>query len=865
METTINQNGRNGLFPVDHRLYSCTGFISNLKSFLILFVTITLISCGGGGSDPAPVISDKVEATFSPAGGTLVWTASNNQSTATLTVPDGALDNDTTITIQSTSASVPGLDFIPGTVLEFGPDGLVFNKPVDLVINYNPAALGSISATTLKIYRISNNLAVALPSTVDATANTITTSITGFSTFGVAVAPGDVVVPDDVVFSAWVGVTNTEVTFPAEANGLDFIRSTEFDCDIANYSLCANGQLDVLSGMTVTDSAANTSRAAWYSLQDGAQISLPTAVTATRYSTRTNGTQVIAFNNKLWLIGGSGAGLKNDVWSSSDGVAWIEETAAAEFPARFQHQVEVFNGKLWIIGGLTDTGTGYANDVWSSSDGVSWTEVTTSGPIFSPRHQHQLVDFGNKLWLIGGVDDNNVLKNDIWSSSDGVNWSEVTTSGTIFTPRGRHQAVAFNGKLCVIGGYFDPGTVFTNYNDVWCSSDGVTWNEDTASAGFSARNNHQVEVFNNKLWVIGGQSDTGSVSDVWSSSDGVAWVEETAAAEFPAFFLYQAVVFNNKLWNIGDDAWSSIDGANWINETTAAEFSVRAAHQVVVFNSELWLIGGNSYSGYKNDVWRSSDGLSWSEVATSGTIFSPRLSHQVTVFNGKLWVIGGLTDASLENDVWSSSDGITWTEETAAAGFTTRYYHQVVAFNSKLWLIGGLGPVDGVDYKNDVWSSSDGITWTEETAAAAFSARSRHQVVVFNNKLWLIGGRDGLLKNDVWSSSDGVSWIRETDAAGFSPRSYTQAEVINNKLWIIGGFDGGYKNDVWSSSDGVTWAEVTSSGPVFSPRFNHQVVVFNNKLMIIGGSDNIGNNNDVWSSSDGASWSLSYRNVIRFQ
>ena len=72
----------------------------------------------------------------------------------------------------------------------------------------------------------------------------------------------------------------------------------------------------------------------------------------------------------------------------------------------------------------------------------------------------------------------------------------------------------------------------------------------------------------------------------------------------------------------------------------------------------------------------------------------------------------------------------------SALSFSARDDHQVVTFNNKMYLIGGY---DGSD-KNDVWSSTDGIHWIEETANAAFSARSRHQVVVFNNKMVLIGG-----------------------------------------------------------------------------------------------------------------------------
>ncbi|MFK5880013.1 MAG: hypothetical protein QM478_11045 [Flavobacteriaceae bacterium] len=280
--------------------------------------------------------------------------------------------------------------------------------------------------------------------------------------------------------------------------------------------------------------------------------------------------------------------------------------------------------------------------------------------------------------------------------------------------------------------------------------------------------------------------------------------------------------------------------------TANAGFSGRSGHQAVSFNNKLWVIGGADGSN-KNDVWSSSDGISWTEE-TANAEFSARNLHQSVSFNNKLWVIGGNDDDDRKNDVWSSSDGISWTEQTANAGFSARAAHQVVSFNNKLWVIGG--KVNGVsnNFQKDVWSSSDGINWTQETANASFSARYSHQAVSFNNKLWVIGGYDGSNKNDVWSSVDGINWTQETTNAGFSARVVHQAVSFNNQLWVIGGSDGSFgsnKNDVWSSVDGISWTEQTNSA-AFSARSFHQVVSFNNQLWVIGGYDG-SNKNDVWS------------------
>ena len=57
--------------------------------------------------------------------------------------------------------------------------------------------------------------------------------------------------------------------------------------------------------------------------------------------------------------------------------------------------------------------------------------------------------------------------------------------------------------------------------------------------------------------------------------------------------------------------------------------------------------------------------------------------------------------------VWSSSDGIHWTEETAAADFTTSFYSGA-ALADRMFLV---GHYEFNHYENDVWSSDDGTTW----------------------------------------------------------------------------------------------------------------------------------------------------------
>jgi hypothetical protein len=112
-----------------------------------------------------------------------------------------------------------------------------------------------------------------------------------------------------------------------------------------------------------------------------------------------------------------------------------------------------------------------------------------------------------------------------------------------------------------------------------------------------------------------------------------------------------------------------------------------------------------------------------------------------------MWVIAG-NDGNIKNDVWSSSDGITWIKKTEAASFSSRYMHACTVFDNELWIIGGLS--NGTK-KNDIWHSKDGIMWFMATNPSGFTARFGHLITVFNNELFLISGNDGKDKEDVWN------------------------------------------------------------------------------------------------------------------
>lgn len=282
----------------------------------------------------------------------------------------------------------------------------------------------------------------------------------------------------------------------------------------------------------------------------------------------------------------------------------------------------------------------------------------------------------------------------------------------------------------------------------------------------------------------------------------------------------------------------------------SAAFSERRDHTSVVFDNKMWVIGGYDGFSHLNDIWQSTDGETWTQV-TAEAPFHKRRFHSTVVFDNKIWVMGGHNGSDILTDIWQSSDGENWTLVTGGLPFIISYDQSVIAFQNKLWVIGsGSGPAKSM---NTIWQSSDGETWTSVDSQITFTDRFGFATLVFDNKIWIIGGNGAGAENfntplnDTWQSSDGKIWNQVNANTLFSGRKGHTSVVFDDKMWIIGGFDGSSRvNDIWQSADGETWTQVIKEGP-YTGRLEYTPISFNNKIWIIGGSTGSALLNDVWS------------------
>ena len=323
--------------------------------------------------------------------------------------------------------------------------------------------------------------------------------------------------------------------------------------------------------------------------------------------------------------------------------------------------------------------------------------------------------------------------------------------------------------------------------------------------------------------ITGWINSNATVSDVdWVQlTSNAAWVPRYGnAAGFISTGIYMA---GSWISNVGGhDVWSTLNGIDWDMRTLNAAFVTSfngntrlGTEEIVGFNGLLYLTGGNTDYSYSssNEVWESLDGADWT-VMTLNAEFTPRSGgHGFLSFQNRLWVIGGTGPHGLLNDVWSSSDGITWYESVANAPWSTREAFGCVVFNGAMWVIGGSANTGDPNVTNgmatDAWYSTDGTNWTMATADTGFIPRGFFRAFTYNNRMFIVGGYDGLGVGlpDTWSTGDGVTWVQSAGTNIPTRYSYALAQPSDSIVVLMGGYDGSvgtYTNDVWALGINVT-------------------------------------------------------------
>ena len=202
------------------------------------------------------------------------------------------------------------------------------------------------------------------------------------------------------------------------------------------------------------------------------------------------------------------------------------------------------------------------------------------------------IQFGNGLWIasVGAT---------IRTSTNAVTWVTQTSNFGTTTIR----EFAYGNNLWTAVG--DSGQIRT-------STDAVTWV--TQTSNFGASSIHTV-TYGNGLWVAGGLG-----GQIRSSTDGVTWVTRTSTHHATV----TSVLFNDGMWLAGGQTnlitdnrvSTSTDLVTWVSRTVASSSLSRV---VLLYSRQGYYMAVDADSSAR----LSSDGITWVTIANGGSGAQP--------------------------------------------------------------------------------------------------------------------------------------------------------------------------------------------------------------------------------------------------
>jgi N-acetylneuraminic acid mutarotase len=260
------------------------------------------------------------------------------------------------------------------------------------------------------------------------------------------------------------------------------------------------------------------------------------------------GHAVVTLGDWMYLIGGYAVDedgestedtdhYMNDVWKSDDGENWEQVCEEADFGERAYHGAIVVGDKIYVIGGRKD-GTYYYDDIWESGDGKTWTEVSLTDEEtedLGERAGMAVATDGSDIYIQGGytadyqlaeVDQGDWKKIRRFSPTDSTLEVLSRPGGSYYDNRALMGMVPYDDHLYLFSGVDLKREYNMDYSSLYSTwvytlpddsdSDG-SWEMDSSGSGFGPRHGYAAEVFDDKIWILGGWAYTGAKNDVWTA------------------------------------------------------------------------------------------------------------------------------------------------------------------------------------------------------------------------------------------------------------------------------------------------------------------------------------------------------------
>lgn len=278
----------------------------------------------------------------------------------------------------------------------------------------------------------------------------------------------------------------------------------------------------------------------------------------------------------------------------------------------------------------------------------TWTKLLDSAA-WKKNYNFQMFSINDTLWTFH--------PDGIWYSKNGKNWTKSVLENSI-NNLAFLDYIYFKGSVYGLGYFSGNIEQFTFKPEIVKTTNFKSWTTISRTSNLPNRFFYHPFVFENKIWIVGGEDKNTKYADIWNSEDGITWTKQKENLPFGKRSGSQIVTLNNILFLLDNDVWRSIDGLNWekvADEIVKGEQIFGYAAQV--FDNKIWLLGCNRNGQFSSQVLYSSDGKNWQ---TNTAPWLPRGGIAATVHNNKIYMTGGKYGGTpnhpefrYDNDVWT--------------------------------------------------------------------------------------------------------------------------------------------------------------------------------------------------------------------
>ena len=408
----------------------------------------------------------------------------------------------------------------------------------------------------------------------------------------------------------------------------------------------------------------------------------------------------VIYGNNIYVAVGVLASGYGTVMTSNDGINWTVQSVA-NAPAFYD--VSYGNGKFVAVGNLYGAAT---TGIRVSTDGVTWTAPASNSN--SPNNVS--VAYGNGKWACLSYEPSGTNWYVYSSTDDAVTWTKTFLI----------QQTGPNGNICYGNGKFVATVTFLIY--VFYSADAVSWSytqlPDPDPVGLDATD---IVYGNGKFALF---NFNGSI---YTSLNGINWTR-TRSPDGPGYTSpwYVMIASNEGFVAAGSAGWGtlySINGTDWT--------------KLVNLSSGLYY--GGTYGNGLYVFVGASGAIAYSRTPIVSVFASAIYSDPNAIGSQWIMMVGGSSVGFYQFGESSRT--------VSLGSYTVTEQSTIVQCNNLVYLF--RGPDQQPLYWDGNWSSSFQLVPLTTPAAGFETIPYSNQAIYYQNRLWVVNGKDTISASDV--------------------------------------------------------------------------------------------------------------------